>query len=211
MFTRVFLALALLGCLAAATDPSVNSLRKKKDGKGKKKKGKSDAELYADIEIKGLKNDPSPNEIAMIDDAVKLALNDGLKDSDYDVADIVDEKIWVEPDAYVLFDSQAGDDSSFLTAGSYKLGATYQSFGNFFVFAMIRYTCHLCPDYDDDSATLRQLELTGPPKVLPADEKEVCELLRNTGVKNFANVHDCSIKIVHKKAASAFDSAIAVE
>ena len=213
MFTRVFLAFALLGCLAAATDPSLNNLRKKKGGKGKKGKSK-DTELHADIEIEGLKQVPSPNEIAMINDAIKLALNDGLKDSDYDMTDIVDEKIWVEPDAYVLFDSQAGDDSS-LTAGPYKLGVSYQSLGNFFVFAMIRYTCHLCLDYENDhdasADALRQLELTGPPKVSHADEKEVCELLRNTGVKNFANVHDCSIKIVHKKAASAIDLDIAAE
>jgi hypothetical protein len=206
MFTRVFLALALLGCLAAATDPSLNNLRKKKGGKGKK--GKSDAELYADIEIKGLKKDPSPNELAMIDDAIKLALNDGLKDSDYDMTDVVDEKIWVEPDAYVLLDSQAGNDSSL--TGPYKLGVS-GSYGNFFISAMLRYTCNLCVEDADTSAALRQFELTGPPKVSSADEKEVCELLRNTGVKNFANVHDCSIKIVHKKAASAFDLAVAAE
>jgi hypothetical protein len=99
MVTRVFLTLAFLKCLAASTDSSFNNLRKKeKNGKGKK--GNSDAaQLHADIEIKGIKKNPSPNEIATIDDAIKLALNDGHKDSDYTVTEVVNEKIWVEPDA----------------------------------------------------------------------------------------------------------------
>jgi hypothetical protein len=35
----------------------------------------------------------------MIDDAIKIALNDGHKNSDYTITDVVNEKIWVEPDA----------------------------------------------------------------------------------------------------------------
>jgi hypothetical protein len=203
MFTRVFLALALLGCLAAATDPSSssNSLRsKKKNGKGKK--GKSDAApLHADIKIKGLKKNPSPNEIAMIDDAIRLALNDGHKDSDYTVTDVVNEKIWVEPDAYTLFDAQAGNDSSLTDEPYYYIGS-------FFIYALINFSCNLC---NEDPYAMRQFELTGPRKSSSADEKEVCELLRGTGVENFADAHGCSIKFVHKKAASAFDLVNAAE
>jgi hypothetical protein len=207
IFTRFFLALALLGCLAAATEPSFNNLRKKNG----KKRTSDAAELHADIKIKGLKKDPSANEIAMIDDAIKLALNDGHKDSDYVMTDVVNEKIWIEPDVYVLFDSQAGDDSSL--TGPYYVGG-YGKHRNFLVHAMLRYSCYLCREGredDDASAALRQFELTGPPKVSSADEKEVCKMLRKSGVDNFADVHDCSVKLLPNQAASAYDFAIAAE
>jgi hypothetical protein len=200
MFIRAFLVLALLGCLAAATDPSFNNLRKKKKN-GKGKKG-----LHADIKIKGLKKNPSPNEITMIDDAIRLALNDGHEDSDYTVTDVVNEKIWVEPDAYTLFDAQAGDDSSLSLS---LTDEPYYYIGSFFIWALINFSCNLC---NEDPYALAQFELTGPRrKSSSADEKEVCELLRGTGVENFADVHGCSIKFSHKKAASAFDLVIAAE
>jgi hypothetical protein len=145
MFTRSFLALALLGCLAAATDPSFTNLRKKKNGKKGQHNG---AALHANIEIKGLIKDPSLDEIAMIDDAIKLALNDGHKDSDYTMIDVVDEKIWVEPDAYALFDSQAGDDPSLTTR------RPRSRYSNFFLIATLSYSCDLCRDDDDASAGL---------------------------------------------------------
>jgi hypothetical protein len=157
VFTRFFLALALLGCLAAAAapEPSFNNLRKKKNAM----KGQENvAALYAAIDIKGLIKDPSPDEIAMINDAIKIALNDGRKESDYTMTDVVNGKIWVEPDAFALFDSpQAGDDSS-LTGG--LCDSRYR---NVFIYALFNYSCHLCRNYNynDASTVLRQMELTG--------------------------------------------------
>jgi hypothetical protein len=219
MFTRLFLALALLGCLAAATEPPFNNLRKKKN----RKKRSGTAQLHVDVEIKGLNKDPSPNETAMIDDAVKLAFNNGHKDSDYDMIDVVNEKIWVEPDVYVLFDSQADDEDVLFDSQAdnedsslTRRGRRRRGYGNFFVQAMLKYSCQFCRDdyaeEDASAAALMQFELTGPPKISSADEKEICELLRNTGVKNFAAVHHCSVKLVYKpEEDSAFDLTIAAE
>jgi hypothetical protein len=95
------------------------------------------------------------------------------------MADVVNEKIWVEPDATGV-----------------SLTSPHGNCGNFFVYALLLdYSCgSLCRDDDDASSAERQLGLTtGPDAVSPADAKAFCKMLRDSGVENFANVHDCSI------------------
>jgi hypothetical protein len=211
MFTRSFLALttlALLGCLAAATEPSsVDSLRKKKKGGGKKGSDDAAMVLHADIEIKGLEKDPTPSDITWLDYIIKLVLNEHEDGSSgWLVVNVVDEEMWVKPEAYALFlldDSSspaAGDHDSSSLTGPMRRRYTAS------IFAKIRYACHLCRSDDDSPFALRQqLELTdgrSPNKVSPADEKQVCELLRNSGVENFADIHDCSVKLVPKLAGA---------
>jgi hypothetical protein len=90
------------------------------------------------------------------------------------------------------------------------LASPYGNHGNFFVYALLDNSCgSLCRDDDDASSAERQLGLltTGPDVVSPADAKAFCKMLRDSGVENFANVHDCSIEVVK----NFVDLSVAVE